>query len=508
MADAFYEFLLSATDIETMIGEKWRFRPAKAQFFMDADTAKWFDPRGQALEGTAWHYKVYLNPPSGTRVRPISTAVTGSAAEFPRSREKAFLDMSVLWTDLRMFQRTVTVEDYAKQRTKSKIDAIENAAESAIADVDEDFAFRLNAAIHEPQTTVMANIETVYQSDGTAYPDGSATEAYFKIEGGQIGRFEKGMILDVRDDAASVNVQITCVVNDVIRGTDGPPKGIGTTVADIGPGIVVSYYAAEGTGDDSNFDNMEVNINDSGHTCGIVMSGENSATGSFHGLPDWMSQSTDVYRDVDGSGMTRTDKGNAWQIPEIIAANDGGAAVPFDMDTHFRELADVLPYRCRTGRKARLKDNVGLSIPDSLVAITTIRLVNYVVDECKDTQRITWIGKGTDKAARRAMVGTVGFDGAVYHSPSLGTIAFQADKMCVPETLYIIDPSSFFWVNQGGSAHSIEWLKQGSQLFYPKWGTQGRRTFVQEGGAYAAMALVCDQIGCNAKIQDIKSALY
>ena len=497
MADAFGDYGYAATDIETMIDEKWRLRPAKAQFTRHAQTLRWFNPRGQVMRGNVFHYKVYLSPPSGSRAEDITTAV-GTTGEFPKAREAAFLEMTIPWTDLRVFWGSVKYSEYADRRTRNSEDAIESIAEKVITDAELDQAFRVNQSLHQDSTLTLALVAAVYDTDGTAYTTSSSTtNAFLQIDNGSISNFTKGQILDIRT-AATATVRATVVVNDVIVGNDGPPYG-SSTVASIGPGIVVTI--ATENADDADLDAVADNDE-------ICYSGETDD--NYHGLPDWLSETQNVYRDADGTEIDRDTTGYHWMAPTIIRANDGGAAVTFDMDTHLRELADILPYKDQTGRQMRNADmnEPGIEWKEALLGITTVRICNDVVDAARDSQRFTFAGAMTDKKARRKMFGAIGFDGVIYHSPLLGSVAFQADTHARPEKLSIVDPNAFFWIKQGGGPHAIEWLMQGGSRFQPLRGSNARRTFYQDAAYWSTMALGCDQIGTCAEIQDIKSSLY
>ncbi len=500
MADAFGTFGLDAVgDIETYMDIKYRLRPSKWQFTRYTDTARWFNARTEPWAGIEWHFKAFLSPSTPVRRSPVETA-TSSTGEFPRARDRTHIDLSVLHDDLRMFQASVNVNDFAKVRTGDPEDAIENAAEAIVTEVDDDFAAQINASIHQEVYGQMGTINAVYKVDGDTYPAGSATDAFLQITDGSIAQFVKGMIIDIRDDAHNATVQTTCEVKDVIPGIDGPPGA--TTFAGVGPGITVSYYAAEATsGDDTNFDNVAVNVNSSGHSCDLVMAGE-GVTANYHGLPDWMSKSTNVYRNTAGGAIDRDATGNAWSIPYI---QDYGS-VNFDMDTHLRPLANYLPYRVQFGRRQRAAATKGLAVTGAMLGITTVELLNYMVDEAKDTQRFTSMTSSSwDAAKRKKYFGSVGFDGVVYHSPSLPwPIAFQSDVVARPEKITIVDPNAFFWLTEGGGHASVNWLNQGGSRFQPVRGPNTRRTFYQDGGAWTVMYLNCDQIGACAEIQGVK----
>lgn len=508
MADAYGAFGLNpVSDVETMMDIKYRLRPAKYQFYRHTNTARWFNPRTEGWHGIAWNFKVYLAPSTPIRRKPIETATgTGTGGEFPRARDRTFLNLTIFHEDLRMFQGTCNINDYADIRTRLSSDAIENAAQGIINDMDRDFAAQMNNAVHQEVYGQMATINAVYKADGDTYPGSSATTAFFQITDGSIAQFVKGMTLDIRDNAHSASVQAVCLVNDVITTPNGPASG--GSIAGIGPGIVVTCrYTEEGNyGDDQHFDNVEVNVNDSGHSCDLVMTTE-GVTANFHGLPDWMSESTDVYKDAAGSDIDRDALGNQWGIPYIADYTDSGSAVNFDMETHLDPLADDLPMRVSLGRDGR-KGTKGLEIRGGMLAITTPKLCNYMVKEAKDTQRFTSMLAGTwDAAKKKRHFGSVGFDGVVYHSPSLPwPIAFQADPVARPEKLTIVDPNSFFWLTEGGGPAALKWLDQGGSRFQPVRGTNLRRTFYQDAAAYAAMYLACDQIGAAAEIQGVKSA--
>ena len=495
MADDYNDYGIDYDDIETMLDEVWRLRPAKAQFTRLGETAKWFRPNTEAMQGNIFHFKVYTAPASGTR---RSAAGTAAEAEFPRARENTYVDIGVPWGDLIMFQGTLNINDIARQRTDNTEHSIYKIADRMISEAETDLGNQTNAAIFQNNDSVMGTINAVYDEDGTAYTSGQ-TNAYVRIIDGAIGQFVKGQILDIREGADGTDVQVTVVVNDVVHGNDGPAITAGSApVSDIGPGIVVTI--AGENGGDANLDGLAAADE-------IVLSGEADSS-NFHGFPDWFSRSKNVYKATDGSTAIERDTiGNLWSAPEIVTVAASGSEVNFDLDTHLGQLADILPQRVRLGRQQRVKDVDGVNMKQLMLAVTTSKIANEATRDSVNNHRFTTVAQASlDASQRRQVYGDVGFNGVVYHSTTLGDIAIQPDTAAPPFKVRLIEPNSFFFLEQGGRA--IRWLDNSGKRFQRSVGSNARLTFYQQAGYYSMCALECDQPAANAEITGVKSSLY
>jgi len=498
MSDGAGDFSVSVSDVQTMMDEYWRLQPAKAQFTRHTKSARWFRAGGEIRhKGDIFHYKLYTAPTTMVRKTTIGTAET---SEFPRARKNEFIDVGVPYSDMKVLQATVKFNDLAVEKTKDTAHAVYNVANRYLKEVDNDFAETSNKMIHQATTSKMAAVAEKYDPDGSSY-SATKTQAYISIDEGQIGQFHRGQILDIRT-AATATVRLTVEVDAVNIQNDGPVfTGFSSRVADIGPGLVCSYYAAEGTGAEVDFDAVV-----DGDV--IVMSGE-GVTSNVHGLPDWMSETTNVYKGADGSTeYDRDDPDYYYAIPEMLDFTSG-TPVELDLDVHLRELADILPNRVQTGRMARQANTEGINLKESLVAISTPRIINAVVDEGLDSRRFTSMSTTSmDAGQRRNLIGESGFDGYVWHNPTLGPIAFQEDVMARPNIVELLDATTFFWLYIGDGVQSIKWLDNNGTRFDRVRGTNNRQTYHQDAGAWTALSLQNDQIGANAEIQGVKSGLY
>jgi hypothetical protein len=104
-------------------------------------------------------------------------------------------------------------------------------------------------------------------------------------------------------------------------------------------------------------------------------------------------------------------------------------------------------------------------------------------------------------------IGVSGFEGFVWHSFTLGSVAIQADTNCTPHTAYIIEPSSFFYITPPGG-EGIQWLShgQGSRIWPIHGDTLGTPTFSRQAMAYCLIGLQNDQPQANAIIKHICTA--
>lgn len=489
MTDAYSDFTNTMTDMATRMAEYYRLRPAKYQFYRHGDTVKWFDPNGEAMKGEIFHFKAFTAPATGTRVSKASVADT---AEFPRAREDEFVDIGIKFDDLSVFQTLVKVTDLAEIKTKDPSMSVSKIVIDTVEQTEADQAARLNAAVYQSASCAMAKVVEKYDDDGSTYTSGR-TQAYVRVDSGSIGLFQRGMMLNIRSGSTST-IRITCTVAAVNTHDDGP-IWTGDRVADIGPGLILTYNAAEGTGTDTNFNNVVDNDE-------IVMSAE-STTAGFHGFEDWFSEHTNVYKSSDGTtDLNRDDPAYHWSIPDILDYTSGGVPVNVDLETHFKPLAKILPYRVGMGRQARARDRGDLVMKDTLVAFGEPGLIVDASSSAADTGQFTsTIASSMTAAQRKELFGEVGFTGTVWHSPTLKAVALQADPLATPNTLTLVDPNSFFFLF-GAGYRNPKWLDGGN------WdrlvGTNHRPTLVKQAACMTIATLVCDQPGANAQIKGIK----
>lgn len=486
---------MTVADIEAMVDQVYLLNKAKPQQIRHGETSKWFAPRMQDFAGRATHYKVITQVPTGTRMRTVTAA---DAGEYVSARDMTAYNVGVPYSALREFQGTVKVNLSAERITSDREHAVFNIADELVRQAALDCDERKNIAIHQGSAAVLASVVQKYDPDGTTYTGSTQTVAYLKIDGGSIARFKPGQILDIRAASAST-VRVTCQVNDVVYPPDGPEYGA-STVADIGPGIVVTYYSTEGTGTNAHFDNV-VDGDE------IVLSGE-STTSGFHGFEDWFSQTTDVYVGEDlSTALDRDGVGNSWSHPIIITGGTDAAPVTFDPDTHLARLAVRLPYQVKYGKEMRTSED-DVSYPQVMAFITTPEIVNEAVQDAKDSIRFTSVATASmDEATRKNVWGEVGFNGFVWHSP-FGDVAMQADPVCKENRGYIVNPESFFWLAQKGTSE-MSWLPNAAGgRFHMVYGTNGGLTKFIQGGYSNRANLQCDQPSSNAMITGIKGTVW
>jgi hypothetical protein len=503
------DFPISMSDIESSMARYYRMRGTKDQFTRMGKTAKWFQPRDEIMRGETYEFYAFTQPSSPIRRENMSTAETG---EFPVGHDYDYTELSVKWDDLVHFRGTVRWNELTKIKSKDRKHALHEVSTKLVNELELDFADSYNAALHQGGTCTMANVAGIYDTDGSSLTneDGHAAK-YINIDGGSISQFQPGMVLEIYD--ASTTTQRNCIVkvHDVIYGKDGPWSE-GDRVADIGPGIIAEPCDKYGDLSTTAWNATDTPADGDA----IARYGEYTSTASsyrnFHGLPDWFDTTTDVYRDSEGGSLlNRESAGNHWQNPEISDFTSGGSAVAIDLDTHFRDMEDTLPFRVQSGRKKRRSLNgPGIDIGSALTAITTVGIVNDAVGDVRDSVRFTSTMSGTmDAATKKELFGEIGFDGVCYHSPSLGSIAIQADPACTPERMYVIDPQSFFFLTNKDGTKKINWLDmdgKGNRWQRLTGGTERTPTHYWQGGAYCMMALVCDQPGANFCIKGVKSS--
>lgn len=511
---AFTDYGAAYDSMAAAIARAERLHPTHQTYHRNGLTSRWFKANKKKMTGKQLFYRALVQPSTGVRRAQMSGA---AETEFPVPLDLAYLEMSILFSDLRMFRATVRYNEIENMRTLNSKEAVAQLAIKYVADVHADFGQQLNAAVHQGGTSAMALVSAIYDADGTTFSlAGAHTTAFIKIKQGSIGQFQKGDVLDIYDTDGTTKNAI-CVVQGVIYGKDGPPAS-GSRVSSIGPGILVEPCDATGAVYACNWNGGTMSGGGTSYTPAagdyIARSGEFTSVAAsyknFHGLPDWFDTTVDVYRDSDGTVIDREDPSYQWMNPEVIVAGTAGSETELDIDTHFREMEEVLPYRINTGRQQRKSDpEKDITLTTVLLGITDAALEADIVTEARSTQRITHTtAMNLDRAKREEWFGHVGFEGFVYHSPNLPPIVLQTDTLARPHFIDFIDPNSFTYYTFGNSDPGhVTWTEEGGDKWQRLEGDTLRTpTFYKQSGAWTACTLQCDQPAVNVEIQYVKSS--
>jgi hypothetical protein len=450
-----------------------------AQFTRAGDTARWFEAQKESMPGRRFVFPMYVQPITSARMSDFATARTGV---FPTAQDLTHIFMSYDYEDQVMVRATVKVNETDLTRLDGGDDALYNLATKLFSETAEDMAGRMNNAMHQNTSCQMATVGAKYLATGATYSQNAT--CYIKIASGSIAQFLPGMKLTIN----SLNV----TVNDVNFEPDGPhPLGGGARVSGIGPGITVTSA--------THCDTISA-------TNAIALSGE-GASDNFLGFPSWFSASTNVYNDEAGAAVDRDAVGSSWQIPFLYTVAAAGSEVVLDMDTHIGKLCDILAMAVNSGRKKR-RDQ-GISVGNALTAITTPDLVVEATREGYAAGRITTaMAVSESDAESKKLFARVGFNGAVYHHPNIGYVAFQGDKVATPYKVRILEPASWHWLEAGAGHGGIKWLENdGGGRFHRITEAGYGLTFFQEAGCYTTTMLYCDQPKANAEISGVKSSI-
>ncbi len=501
------------TTLDDAIARAYEYRKhTKPQFQRLGINGGWFRPGGEIWRGKSYQYNAFTTPGTGVRREILNTA---KGQEFPVARDMAYQPLSMVWADLKIFWATAKYNEIDDLKTKADPSlAVAELAEKVVGQIEEDFDTQRDVALFQPGTCEMFTVKQIYNVDGTTFTGAAASDAaYIAIQGGSIAQVQKGDWLCIIDVADHSTINAYIEVNDVIHGKNGPMTSAGTRVSGIGPGIIATPY---------NSAKVAANWNAVGTpaaTDHIARSGEfhNTAASyrNFHGFEDFFNPTVAIFRDESGTAMNRYSAGNQWQVPETFcfdSTGDGtGTAVDFDVDTHFGQVEDVMALRVKTARDQRRSANTNsgsdITLPEVLTLHTTPALVNDVVSQCKDTQRLTSaIAMRPDEATRRRFFGELGGDGFVYHSPTLGYITLNPSAACRPNRMFCVDPQSAFWLRMGNT-DGVEWLQQGGSRWMRLEGDTNRTpTFQMQASCWTAMALAWDQVAQNFALKGIKSS--
>lgn len=489
------------TTLDDAIARYYKMNP-KSQFNRLGKTAAWFKARMEEFKGKSFHYEAFTTPSTGVRRLGLAAA---RAAAMPAPSDLAYQPLSITKADLIEFRGGAKINEQDDIFTTDAKYAAARLAMKVIDELETDFAGQLNAALYQGQNCAIGTIAAIYDADGTTFTGaGDKNPAFIRITDASLGHFEKGMKLDIYDATSTGGSDIknnTVTVNAKIVGRDGPPVA-GARVADIGPGIIVTP--------DNNWNAVAVPAAGDFLARDGEFSTDTTAPTNIHGMPDWFDTTVDVYRDEAGNLLDRESPDNLWMNPEVYDYTSGGNPVTFDLQEHFRDAEDTLPDRVDTARIKRRSagSDKGPTVMDSMLATARPELITEATQDARySTQFTRTLAMNLDEAKRQKLFGQSGFDGIVYNSPTLGTVAFQADIGARPNEIMLIEPNSFFWLTKGGQTGHLNWATQGGS----KWvrvtdETTGRLTHFMQCAAYFLACLGCDQPGANVLIKGIKSS--
>jgi hypothetical protein len=470
------------------------------QFASTTNTAKWFKPANDVqLEGEMYKFRAKTAPATPARMTSYASARVGA---MPPAQEMKYAAMAIFHTDLGVIQASIKYNEYDAARMKGKYAVVDYIREQR-SDAIEDGARRFNATLYQGSSNLLGTISTIKNFDAslTALTGSAHTPAVIKVNG-TIGGFVPGMVLQICDASDSGSTKRYVRVHDVGPSTFGPQFS-GSRTAGEGPYIVVEpcdQYGADATTTWA-----------TGFTPAagdyLVRSGELDT--GIHGLPDWFDSSVDVYRNDAGALQDRELAGNGWMNPEVFDYTSGGNAVSFDVDVHFRDLENTVSYMAPVDGINGVDSSADGPAFKVGVALMSPELLSQATRDATPTQRVNFVAADSLSAAtKKEWFGEVGFNGFVYKSIA-GNIAFQGDTMCPKNTIWCIDPNSFFWVTGSmGGARNITWLKQddnGSLFVRIADSTTNTGTKYWRAEGEFQIGLSCKHIRNNVCIKGVKS---
>ena len=536
MAFGDYEVGLAETAIDAALATKEQVKRAPAQFTRQGKTSQWFSPRTQMLAGEKTKFRVFTKGYRGAR----ATNFAGLAGtEGPVPMKIGHVECSYSWDDLMGIRAGVKWNMMQDLKHKDLNLAVYHLVEELFAEAEADTVERISTGLMLSYTASMARGVAMFDADGTTMTGiAGHAPAYLQIKDGPVSRFQQGDVLDLYDvDSASgtdyLNARV--YVHDVIHGENGPPVAGGTRVENLGPGLVVEPCAVNGdtttgTGYDTVYSAAaKVAAGTDFLDCFIARSTEfqtsttvtSAGPNNYHGFQDWFDWGTSTLRDGDGTYLVKTNPSYAWTNPMVVTPDGvtigtSSTYVEFDPDEHLVELADNYINMVKAGRAKRRSLGVGMpggvnkeiQISDNLLAICEPKMLTHIVNGAEDKLRFTHASTMNEAAAKALrMIGVEGFEGYVWHSPTLGEVCFQPDTNCTPHSMYITEPSSWFWIEPPGG-QGVKWLQHGggSRIWPIAGDTLGTPTMSRQAMAYSMIGLMCDQPRANAEIKGILTA--
>jgi len=530
------EVALGETMIDAALATQEEVRRAPSQFTRQGITSPWFSPRDKVLVGEKTKFRVFTKGYRGAR----ATTFAGMAGtEGPPPMKVGHVECSYSWNDLMGLRAGIKWNMMQDLKHKNLTYAVYNLVNELFSEAEADMAERINTGLMLSYTASMGKVVAMFDVDGSTMTGiGGHAAAYIQVKDAPISRFQEGDVLELYDvDSASgtdyLNARV--YVHDVIHGENGPPKSDGSRVENIGPGLIVEPCDALGATSSVNYsDAAKISAGTDFLDSFIARSGEFqtsttvSTTGpnNFHGFPDWFDWSVGCLRDGDGTYITRTADGMRWTNPLVITPDGvtrgtSSTYKEFDPDEHLVEYADTCINLVKAGRKERRSIGKGMpggvnkeiKISDHLVMVVEPKMGNHIVNGAEDKLRFTHASTMNEASAKALrMIGVEGFEGYVWHSFTLGEVAIVADTNCQPHSAFILEPSSFFWIEPPGGQR-VQWLPfTGGSRIWPIAGnvaadeTYGTPTMSRQAMAYSMLGLMCDQPRANAMIECIITA--
>ena len=499
---------------------------APAQFTRQGKTSQWIQAEKRMLRGERTRYRAFIKPYRGARRMRWNTSAT---SESPVPMSPGWTELSYDWSDLVDIRGTVKWN--MKQDLKHSSDvrlSVMQLVENIFSQAELDVVQVMNDGIMQPYTCAIAKVGQIYNIDGATFSGAAVhTPAFIQVVGGSSSNFEKGDVLDIYDSDGST-FKIRIYVHGVIHGENGPWSG-GEREEGIGPGILAEPCNADGSGT-----GVGGSCTTAWNTVAVpdangdflARSGEFDTTTTtaknFHGLPDWFDTTVDCLADGDGTAIDREATGNEWMNPLVIIPDgaSAGSEVEFSVSTHLSELARSWYVQVQSGRRDRAKNGrslgtgmpggkaQGIAISEHLVAICEPQMLEHITENAGDSQRFTHASLLNEAAAKALqLIGVSGYEGYVWHSPQLGEVAFHADTNCTPHTIYFIEPSSFFWIQEPGGQR-LGWISNGSAGRV--WGVVGDTlktpTYTRQAACHVALGLKNDQPQANAVVKHVCTA--
>ena len=489
---------------------------APAQYARQGTTCEWMMKLAQKItqNGKQYDFRLYDAPATGARRAQL---LDGANCEWPVGQAFSTKLCSVTQADHRIFRVSTPPMNLLAQEQSMTDEALFDLGRRNYDQIDEDLMDLMNSAFNQGANCAMADVAAVYDVDGTTFSGAAGSAAaYIKIDGGGIGQFLKGMVLDIYKVGTK---SITCLVLDVNHTKNGPYVSGSDQVAGIGPGLTIQPCDEAGVVEATAWNTVAIPADGDKLARSNEYENADADSKNILGIPAWFDENTPIFRDSDsGALIDRTAAGNQYMIPMKHYPDGATAASPvvLDVGRDFDTIIEQMIQRVNMGRKSRKSNTVPMNDPQkaiaksgAMLALCNTSLIREVQEQFYDQQRFTLASK-MSADAKKELVGCIGWDGVQYHHPGAPPILFQGDVAATPNTIRIIDPQSIKMLRfLGKGMKKWNWLPgnvNGSSRLQTIAGTNGRLTANVQAGAWCSMYVTCDQPGANAEISRVKSS--
>lgn len=408
--------------LRTFKDHDWRRQSRPREGF--AKYLGWAEDKGFRFEGEEMEYRVWTKDYTGVRFGGSEL----SALPPPQATDGAIFTVGV--SDLRQIGASIQHSEQMKRLSATKRGAIVAWVAKTESEVKRDlreakarkFWQNYNARLFTVDGTPTDN------ANGRAKGNSASSDLtiQFPVKNTAMGWLRKGMTIAIYTGGTADH------------GIYGATNAEGVEIVDIFRYEDSTAY----TGTDTTGERWIVRIQ-SAAALDTVADGDDAYLAIDHSTTAFSEKGYGLYgpqtwfRLTAGGGydtlfnVNRTTAGNDWARPIIF--REGGTNTTFEWDSHMKPYAAAI---------AHMRGDAN----DDFVLCACPELVETVTGDLADSG---YHPIPTADAKMPKLIGHYGFDGAVFHHPTIGKFGIEPDRMCPDTGMYFLQPSTWFFMNLG-----------------------------------------------------------